>query len=113
MRKKFYLPAVAAAAIAVFASVAVVSAKSDSGADNTIADRVYIGEIHVGGMTQEEATEAVSEYVDSLEDKEIHAESGRPEHYGNSRGTGAGMERYGCGSDCPGLRENRKSDCQI
>ena len=76
MRKKFYLPAVAAAAIAVFASVAVVSAKSDSGADNTIADRVYIGEIHVGGMTQEEATEAVSEYVDSLEDKEITLKAG-------------------------------------
>ena len=76
MRKKFYLPAVAAAAIAVFASMAVVSAKSDSGADNTIADRVYIGEIHVGGMTQEEATEAVSEYVDSLEDKEITLKAG-------------------------------------
>lgn len=76
MRKKFYLPVVAAAAIAVFASVAVVSAKSDSGADNTIADRVYIGEIHVGGMTQEEATEAVSEYVDSLEDKEITLKAG-------------------------------------
>lgn len=76
MRKKFYLPAVAAAAIAVFASVAVVSAKSDSGADNTIADRVYIGEIHVGGMTREEATEAVSEYVDSLEDKEITLKAG-------------------------------------
>ena len=76
MRKKFYLPAVAAAAIAVFASVAVVSAKSDSGADNTIAVRVYIGEIHVGGMTQEEATEAVSEYVDSLEDKEITLKAG-------------------------------------
>lgn len=76
MRIKFYLPAVAAAAIAVFASVAVVAAKSDNGADNTIADRVYIGEIHVGGMTQEEATEAVSEYVDSLEDKEITLKAG-------------------------------------
>ncbi len=53
-----------------------MSAKSDSGADNTITDRVYIGEIHVGGMTQEEATEAVSEYVDSLEDKEITLKAG-------------------------------------
>ena len=76
MRKKIYLPALAAAAIAVVASAAVVSAKTDSAANDRIADRVYIGEIHVGGMTQEEATEAVSEYADSLGDKEITLKAG-------------------------------------
>ena len=36
-----------------------------------IADRIYIGEVSVGGMTEEEAKEAVEKYVDGLAQKTV------------------------------------------
>ena len=48
-----------------------------------IADRIYIGEVSVGGMTEEEAKEAVEKYVDGLAQKTVTLKaSGRQASWG-------------------------------
>ena len=75
MRKwKFILPVVAI--VAVLTAVATTSVQADKTEDNTIADRVYIGEVAVGGMTSEEASAAVNDYVDQLSDDVITLKAG-------------------------------------
>ncbi len=46
-----------------------------SAKDSVIADGVYIGDIDVSGMTEEEAKEAVDEYVADIEQEEIEIEA--------------------------------------
>lgn len=75
MRKwKYLLPVVAIAA--VLTAVATTSVQADKAEDNTIAERVYIGEVAVGGMTEEEAKEAVEEYVAELSDEVVTLKAG-------------------------------------
>ena len=44
--------------------------------DTAIADRVYIGDVSVAGMTEEEATAAVEDYIESLQDTAITLKAG-------------------------------------
>lgn len=40
--------------------------KAEEDENHVIADRVYIGDVSVAGMTEEEATAAVEDYIESL-----------------------------------------------
>lgn len=73
MMKKKWLKAVplAAAAVAAVTGWGIVNAQADGSDENVIADRIYIGEVSVGGMTQEEAEDAVNAYVDGLADQTV------------------------------------------
>lgn len=53
---------------AVFALVVGAPAVTRAGETDTIADGVYIGNIYVGGMTEEEAKQAVEAYVEEAGD---------------------------------------------
>ena len=64
------LPAAAAAA-ALFVGIGTMTARAQKNEDHTIADRIYIGEVSVGGMTAETAEEAVSDYIDGLSDQKV------------------------------------------
>ena len=75
MRKlKYILPALAVGVIV--AAAATTSVQADKTEDNTIAERVYIGEVSVGGMTEEEAKVAVEDYVADLSDEVITLTAG-------------------------------------
>lgn len=68
-RLKKMMP-LAAIALVLFAVIAVtVNTKAEE--NDTIADGVYIGSVYVGGMTEEEASDALSEYVESVQDAQI------------------------------------------
>lgn len=64
------VPALAAAAV-VAVGLGTMNAHAEKSEDLTIADRVYIGEVAVGGMTADEAEKAVEEYVAGLADETI------------------------------------------
>lgn len=74
MRKLKYLLPVLAFGVVIAAAATTVQA--DKTEDKTIADRVYIGDIAVGGMTAEEAREAVDDFVDDLQDDVITLTAG-------------------------------------
>ncbi len=74
MRKLKYLLPVLAAGVIIGA--AFTTAQADKTDDNTIADRVYIGDIAVGGMTEEEARAAVGDFVADLADDVITLTAG-------------------------------------
>ena len=42
--------------------------KAETAEDHKIADGVYIGNVYVGGMTEEEAVDAISAYAQSVDD---------------------------------------------
>lgn len=63
-------------AIIVCGAIFTVGVRAKEDENAVIADRVYIGEIPVSGMTAEEATEAVEEYIEGLSDKGITLEAG-------------------------------------
>lgn len=71
---RYILPAVAVGLVAV--SAATLGVKADKSEEHLIADRVYIGEVSVGGMTEEEATAAVEAYVDGLAEETITLTAG-------------------------------------
>lgn len=75
MRKLKYLLPVLAVGVIV-AAAATTTVQADKEEDSTIAERVYIGEVSVGGMTEEEAREAVGDYVDGLADDVITLTAG-------------------------------------
>lgn len=72
-RLKYLLPVLA---VGVIAAAAATTVQADKTEDYTIADRVYIGEVAVGGMTEEEAREAVGDYVAGLADDVITLTAG-------------------------------------
>lgn len=76
MRRWKYVCAVAAAAAAVTALTAGVSAEAKKDTASTIAQRIHIGEVDVSGMTEEEASKAVEGYVEDLQDEEITLKAG-------------------------------------
>lgn len=67
---------VSVAAVIVFAAIFTVGVRAKEDENAVIADRVYIGETSVAGMTVEEATEAVEEYIEDLSDTVITLEAG-------------------------------------
>lgn len=64
------VPALAAAAV-IAAGLGTMNAHAEKSEDLTIADRIYIGEVAVGGMTADEAERAVGEYVAGLADETV------------------------------------------
>ena len=75
MKKWKWLLSVGAAAVALSAC-AVVFAQPGEKTSEKISDRIYIGEVNVGGMTAEEASLAVVEYVEGLKDEKVTLKAG-------------------------------------
>ncbi|MGN0291387.1 MAG: hypothetical protein ACI4C5_05595, partial [Lachnospiraceae bacterium] len=73
-KRWFLIAAVLVAAVAVIGVNIGVKAEEDE--NLVIADRVYIGDISVAGMTAEEAKTAVEEYVDELKDTTVTLQAG-------------------------------------
>lgn len=65
--KKCVIGGVAAFGI-ITAGFAISQAYADEKQGDTILDNIYIGEIAVGGMNAQEASQAVNEYVEGLKD---------------------------------------------
>ena len=65
--------------VAAFVLVAAgihMGVKAEEDENRVIADRVYIGDVSVAGMTEEEATAAVEDYIESLQDTAITLKAG-------------------------------------
>lgn len=75
MRKLKYLIPVIALGL-IIGAAATTSVQADETEDNTIAERVYIGEVAVGGMTEQEARAEVREYVTKLADDVVTLKAG-------------------------------------
>ena len=69
----------AAGAVLVLALIAVVTipVKAETKETDTIPQRVYFGDIPVGGMTQEEAKAAVQQHVEELQSEIITLQAGK------------------------------------
>ncbi len=65
-RWKLYTAAAALTLILSAAAVLNVSVNVRAEGDDTIPQRVYFGDISVGGMTEEEAAAEVEDYVEQL-----------------------------------------------
>lgn len=76
---KRYLPMACMGIMLALLVIVKVSANAEKKETDTIPERVYVGEISVGGMTQEDATQAVEAYVAGLEDKKIVLQAGENE----------------------------------
>lgn len=68
-----------AGAVMVLALAAIITIPVNAEAEetDTIPQRVYFGEISVGGMTQEEAKAAVEEYMSGLQNQSITIQAGK------------------------------------
>lgn len=73
-KRWFLIAAVLVAAVAVIGVNIGVKAEEDE--NLVIADRVYIGDISVAGMTAEEAKTVVEKYVDGLKDTTVTLQAG-------------------------------------
>lgn len=67
---KLILP-IAAVVVVAAGGVFAMNARAEKNEKDTIADRIYIGDVAVGGMTEDEAKAALSAYVADLEDEKI------------------------------------------
>ena len=68
IKKRWFL---FAAAFVLVAAGIHMGVKAEEDENRVIADRVYIGDVSVAGMTEEEATAAVEDYIESLQDTAI------------------------------------------
>ena len=73
---KRYLPIACMSIMLALMVIVTVPVNAETKETDVIPDRVYIGEISVGGMTQEEAALAVEDYVAELEGKKITFQAG-------------------------------------
>lgn len=76
---KRYLPIACMGVLLALLVIVTVPVNAETKETDTIPERVYVGEISVGGMTQEEAAQAVEEYVAGLEDKKVVLTAGENE----------------------------------
>ena len=60
---KKYLSIAGGLFVLALAAIVTVPVKAETDETSTIPQRVYFGEVPVGGMTQEEAKAAVEEYI--------------------------------------------------
>ncbi|MCI8326408.1 MAG: hypothetical protein HFI37_01365, partial [Lachnospiraceae bacterium] len=75
IRKRWFTFAVFFVAVAIVTGIGMgVRVKADE--NSVIADRVYIGDVSVAGMTVKEAESAVEEYIDGLKDIAVKLEAG-------------------------------------
>lgn len=79
MMKKWkkYLSIAGGCLVLALAAVIMIPVNAETKETDTIPQRVYFGEISVGGMTQEEAKAAVEEYVSGLQDEKITIQAGK------------------------------------
>ena len=79
MKKNWKKYVSAAGAVLVLALIAVVTipVKAETKETDTIPQRVYFGDIPVGGMTQEEAKAAVQQHVEELQSEIITLQAGK------------------------------------
>ena len=74
---KMYLSVAGAAFALALAAVVAVPVEAETKETDTIPQRVYFGDIPVGGMTQDEAKAAVEEYVESLQSETVTLQAGK------------------------------------
>lgn len=78
IKKKYLVTGVILCGLAL-GSCMGISARAEESQDALIPERVFIGEIPVGGMTQEEASQAVEEYFDEIGNEKITFKAGSKE----------------------------------
>ena len=71
MKKWIRVLPVLGAAVLLTVGFGHQTAQAKKGEHPVIADRIFIGDVAVGGMTKEEAVDAVQDYVQDLGDKTI------------------------------------------
>ncbi len=74
---KMYVGAVGAVFVLALAAVVTVPVNAETKETDTIPERVYFGDISVGGKTQEEAKAAVEEYIETLQSEIITLQAGK------------------------------------
>lgn len=81
MKKKWkrVFPVAGLLLILAFAVVVTIPVNAETKETDVIPERVFVGEIAVGGMTQAEAAQVVEEYIAGLEDKKITLTAGKNE----------------------------------
>lgn len=81
MKKKWkrVFPVAGLLLILAFAVVVTIPVNAETKETDVIPERVFVGEIAVGGMTQAEAAQAVEEYIAGLEEKKITLTAGKNE----------------------------------
>jgi vancomycin resistance protein YoaR len=77
MAKKKNLVAIVLLFVICLFSTAISTQVFAATEDETITKGVYIDSIHIGGMTMDEAKQAVKDYVDGLKSKKINVQMGK------------------------------------
>lgn len=72
-----YLSIAGAFLVLAVAAIVMIPASAEDDAKGTIPQRVYFGNIAVGGMTQEEATAAVADYLNGLQSQDVTLRAGK------------------------------------
>lgn len=76
---KRYLPVTCLGVVLALLVIVMVPVNAETKETDIIPERVYIDRIAVGGMTQEEAAQAVEDYVDGLKEKKVTLKAGENE----------------------------------
>ena len=63
-----WIPLFTLAALCIGFAGGRAATKAETAENHKIADGVYIGNVYVGGMTEEEAVDAISAYAQSVDD---------------------------------------------
>lgn len=63
-----WIPLFTLAALCIGFAGGRTATKAETAENHKIADGVYIGNVYVGGMTEEEAVDAISAYAQSVDD---------------------------------------------
>ncbi len=72
-----YLSIAGAFLVLAVAAIVMIPVNAETDEKTTIPQRVYFGDIAVGGMTQEEAAAAVEEYLNELQNKTLTLRAGK------------------------------------
>lgn len=73
---KKYVPLIGAFLILAVATIVMIPVNAETDETSTIPQRVYFGDIAVGGMTQEEAAAAVEDYLNELQNQKVTLRAG-------------------------------------
>ncbi len=71
-----YVPLMGIFLILAVAAIVMIPVNAETDETSTIPQRVYFGDIAVGGMTQEEAASAVEEYLNELQNQKVTLRAG-------------------------------------
>lgn len=71
-----YVPLMGIFLILAVAVIVMIPVNAETDETSTIPQRVYFGDIAVGGMTQEEAASAVEEYLNELQNQKVTLRAG-------------------------------------